>query len=195
MFDIETLGVESTTAILSIGIIYFDPEVDDAIGYNELVQRGLMVKLNVKDQMSRLNRTMTKSTLDWWSKQGPMQIQESLKVNPELDILAEDAIIVVKKYINKYMKGKKWDNEIMWARGSLDQMAIDSLTSACGVEPIAPFNRWRDVRTAVDFLTGSTNGYCQVSDLDFNIVEKHHPVHDCALDALMLMRGIPENQD
>ena len=190
MFDIETLGVESTTVVLSAGIVYFDPAADDQLSYEELVERGLFVKSNAKDQVKRLDRTISKSTLDWWSKQG--QWQQETNLNPaEDDLLVEDGFKVLHKYINKYLKGKSWETEIMWARGSLDQMAIDSLANKAGVDVIAPFNRWRDVRTAVDMLTGSTNGYCEVAGLNWDSVAKHHPVHDCALDALMLMRGIP----
>ena len=193
MFDIETLGVESTTVILSAGIIHFDPEMDTEISYNDLCQRGLFVKFNAKDQVKRLDRTISKSTLDWWNKQGQWQ-QESSLVPSESDLLAEDGIKAIHKYINKYMGGKKWDTESIWARGSLDQMAIDSLCNKAGVDPIAPFNRWRDMRTAIDMLYGTSNGYCKVQDLSMDEVAKHHPVPDCALDILMLLRGVSEGE-
>jgi hypothetical protein len=50
---------------------------------------------------------------------------------------------------------------------------------------------WRDMRTAVDLLSGGTNGYCDVVHPKFNRADviKHHPVHDCALDAMMLLYG------
>ena len=189
MFDIETLGVESTTVILSAGIIYFDPEVDSDVTYEELVSRGLFVKFNAKDQVQRLDRTISKSTLDWWNKQGEWQQKTNFVPNEEEDLFAEDGIKIIHKYINKYMGGKKWDTETIWARGSLDQMAIDSLCNKARVDPIAPFNRWRDMRTAIDMLYGTSNGYCKVRDLDMDTVAKHHPVPDCALDILMLLRG------
>ena len=44
MFDIETLGIESTAVVLSAAIIHFDAEVDTDISFKELVQRGLLVK-------------------------------------------------------------------------------------------------------------------------------------------------------
>lgn len=194
MFDIETLGVESTTVILSAGIIYFDPDVDDDMSYEELVQRGLFVKFDAGEQIKHYDRTMTKSTLDWWSRQGEYQKQTNFDRDPEHDLTVVDGFAAMHKYINKYMKGRKWDAEIIWARGSLDQMAIDSLALRSGLEPIAPFNRWRDVRTAVDLLTGSTNGYCEISNFSYDDSIKHHPVHDCALDVLMLMRGVPKEE-
>lgn len=191
MFDIETLGVESNTVILSAGIIYFDPVDDADITYEELVSRGLFVKFNAKDQVKRLDRTISKSTLDWWNKQGKWQQDTNLVPNSGGDLLAEDGIRVLKKYVTKY-NTESDDKTIMWARGSLDQMAFDSLCTKAEMDPLVNFSRWRDVRTAVDMLSGSSNGYCKVYNLDWDVVAKHHPVHDCALDILMLVRGIPE---
>jgi hypothetical protein len=73
----------------------------------------------------------------------------------------------------------------------MDQMVIDSLAKKLDMQPITEYNMWRDIRTAVDLLTGSSNGYCDVDHPLFNraSVIKHHPVHDCALDAMMLMYG------
>ena len=189
MFDIETLGIESTTVVLSAAIIHFDPEVDTNISFKELVQRGLLVKFDAKDQVKRLNRTMTKSTLDWWNKQGEYQQKLSFVPDASRDMISENGIEAIRKYINQYHRGADPQTMTIWARGSLDQMAIDSLALKAGVERIAPFNRWRDVRTAVDLMTDSKNGYCKVTDLNRDEVVKHDPVHDCALDILMLLRG------
>jgi len=190
MFDIETLGVESTAVVLSAAIIHFDAEVDTDISFKELVQRGLLVKFDAKDQVKRLDRTMTKSTLDWWGKQGSYQQKLSFVPDASRDITTEDGLQAIRKYINQYHRGADPQTMTIWARGSLDQMAIDSLALKAGVEAIAPFNRWRDVRTAVDLMTDSKNGYCKVTDLDRDEVAKHDPVHDCALDILMLLRGV-----
>ena len=189
MFDIETLGIESTAVVLSAAIICFDPEKDSDISFRELVERGLLVKFDAKDQVKRLDRTMTKSTLDWWGKQGDYQQKLSFVPDASRDLITEDGLQAIRKYINQYHRGADPQTMTIWARGSLDQMAIDSLALKAGVERIAPFNRWRDVRTAVDLMTDSKNGYCKVTDLDRDEVVKHDPVHDCALDILMLLRG------
>jgi hypothetical protein len=189
MFDIETLGIESTAVVLSAAIICFDPEKDSDISFRELVERGLLVKFDAKDQVKRLDRTMTKSTLDWWGKQGSYQQKLSFVPDASRDMISENGIEAIRKYINQYHRGADPQTMTIWARGSLDQMAIDSLALKAGVERIAPFNRWRDVRTAVDLMTDSKNGYCTVRDLNRDEVVKHDPVHDCALDILMLLRG------
>ena len=81
--------------------------------------------------------------------------------------------------------------QTMWARGSLDQMVIDNLARAVDLQPITGYNMWRDVRTAVDIMYGTTNGYVEVEKEGFQraAVIKHHPVHDCALDIMQLMYG------
>jgi hypothetical protein len=63
------------------------------------------------------------------------------------------------------------------------------------IEPIFPFKRWRDVRTAVDFLTGTTNGYCKVDYPGFDPylhITKHNPIDDCVLDVMQLIYGVKE---
>ena len=104
------------------------------------------------------------------------------------DVSAEDGMTILHNYMNKYSDSRK---QTMWARGSLDQLAIDSLATKLGMEPLTGYAQWRDVRTAVDILYGTTNGYCGVDHPDFERAQviKHHPVHDCVYDAMMLMYG------
>jgi len=186
MFDVETLSTESTTVILSAALLYFDPEKQPT--YNQLLEDACFVKLDSKDQVERLGRTVSKGTLNWWKEQHEYVHAVSFNPNPEMDIKAEMAMEILQRYVEKHDPERK---SVIWARGSLDQMAIDSLSMALDIEPIMPYNRWRDVRTAVDCFTGSTNGYCDVDHPEFirEDVIKHHPVHDCALDAMMLMYG------
>lgn len=185
LFDIETLGVESNAVVLSAALIHFDPEKRPT--YQDLLDNACFVKLNAKDQTKRLGRTVDLGTLEWWQNQH--EYIRSVSFDPNsTDILAEDAITILHNYMNKIPNAQK---QTMWARGSLDQMAIDSLAKKLDMQPITSYNMWRDVRTAVDLLYGTTNGYVEVEHPLFNraAVIKHHPVHDCALDAMQLMYG------
>ena len=185
VFDIESLGVESNSVVLSVGMVYFNPA--DEPSYEDLIKNSLFVKLDSKDQIDRLNRTVTKSTLEWWAGQHKYVRECSFDPKPD-DLKAEEALDKIYQYMAQYPNA---DKLTMWARGSLDQMAIDSLARRCDKPEITHYALWRDVRTAVDCLTGSTNGYCKVVHPTFgshNVI-KHHPVHDCALDAMMLMYG------
>jgi len=187
IFDIETLGVESTAVVLSAALIHFDPEKQPT--YQELLDNACFVKLKAKDQIERLKRTVDLGTVEWWKNQHEYTRSVSFDSSSN-DLTAEDALTQLHNYMNKYPNSQ---SQTMWARGSLDQMAIDSLAKKLAMQPITNYNLWRDVRTAVDLLYGGTNGYCEIDHPTFKRHEviKHHPVHDCALDAMQLLYGKP----
>lgn len=185
MFDVETLGVESNSVVLSAALVHFD--IDSRPTYQDLLDNACFVKIKAKDQIERLKRVVDLGTLEWWQNQH--EYVRSVSFDPSsTDLIAEDAITALHNYMNKFPNANK---QTMWARGSLDQLVIDSLAKKLDMQPITDYNMWRDVRTAVDLLTGSTNGYCSVDHPLFERAQviKHHPVHDCALDAMMLMYG------
>lgn len=185
MFDVETLGIESNSVILSMACIYFNP--DDKPTYKELVESAFFVKLDSKFQTEHLERSVNKSTLDWWMKQADMLKKQSL-IPTNFDIEPAAAIDMLKIWSQQYPRHKEC---LIWARGSLDQAVLGSMHRKLGQEDLFNYGRWRDVRTAVDLLTGSTNGYCDVNHPDFNtsMVLKHNPVHDCAYDIMMMLYG------
>lgn len=183
MFDIETLGIESNSVILSMACIYFDPTKNPT--YRELLDSAFFIKLDIADQRARLGRTETQSTLDWWESQSEGPKLMSFYKSSE-DVTADIAIETLRTWSQQF---PNHDKCAVWARGNLDQMAIGSLENACNLPTVFHFGRWRDVRTAVDLLTGSTNGYCDIKDFDKNQVIKHDPRHDCAYDIMMLCYG------
>ena len=184
IFDIETLGVESNAVVLSAALIHFDPLQQQS--YQDLLDNACFVKFNAKEQMD-VGRTVSKGTLDWWKEQH--EYTRSVSFDPKRDdVTVENGFKQFYDYMAKFPNSH---DQAMWARGSLDQMAIDSLARKFDLEPLTRYNMWRDVRTAVDILYGTSDGYCDVDHPSFKRHEviKHHPVHDCALDAMMLMYG------
>jgi len=182
-FDLESLGVESNSVVLSVAIVYFDPA--EELDYDKLLNRTLFLKLDAKDQVKRLNRVIDKGTLEWWSKQHKYLQDISLHPKPD-DLKAEEAIQKVKDYINMFPNP---DNQTIWIRGNMDQPMFDSLSKAVSTEPIMRYNNYRDLRTAIDIMYGSSNGYCEVEDFSKDKVIKHHPVHDICYDVMMLLKG------
>jgi len=188
-FDIETLGVESTSVILSYAIVYFDPESRPT--YQELLDKTLFVKLDAKDQIKNYKRTMDKDTMEWWSKQH--EYIKTISLHPsDKDVPALEAFQKLYDYVTRIPNAQ---NQTFWQRGSLDQCALDSFCRAIDKEPITRYSNWRDVRTAVDILYGSTNGYVNVEHPEFdpNKVQKHHPAHDICLDVMQLLYGKEKN--
>jgi hypothetical protein len=186
IFDVETLGKESNSVMLSMAAIYFDPETKPS--YEDLYNSAFFVKFDAEDQVRRLSRKIGRTTLQWWSKQCDIVKAKSLNPNKALDVKFEDGY----EAMRKWAESKKDDQCYVWARGNLDQLVLDSFEEQLEIKPIWPFNRWRDVRTAIDILYNTTNGYCPVNYKGFSAeskVIKHNPVDDCAYDAMMLMYG------
>jgi hypothetical protein len=164
-FDVETLGIESTSVILSYAIVYFDP--DTRPSYQQLLDRTLFVKLNAKDQIKNYKRTIDKDTLDWWSTQHQYIQSISLDPRPD-DVLAKYAFRLLYNYVHRI---PDVENHTFWQRGSLDQVIIDSFCRILGEEPITGYNNWRDLRTAIDVLYGSTNGYTEIDHPEFDPIK------------------------
>lgn len=185
MFDVETLGVSSNSVILSMACIYFNPE--EKPSYQNLIDSAFFVKFCAKDQITNYNRTVSNSTLRWWNTQ-PLENKMQSFIPTDHDSTAVDGLNQFREWVIQYTDYK---NSTVWARGNLDQIILHSLENDVGQETLLPFWSWRDVRTAVDILSGSNNGYCPVNYPGFDLkdVVKHNPIHDCAYDAMMLMYG------
>jgi len=187
MFDVETLGVESNSVILSLACIHF--RSDEKPTFRELVDSAYFVKFNVRDQVENYGRKIDKGTLEWWEKQCEIVRKKSFLPSKD-DQNLRTGVESFHSWIQSKNDNKSW----VWARGSLDDTLLHSIERQLKVETLLPYHRWRDVRTAVDLLYDSTNGYCAVYHVDFlyeRDIIKHDPVIDCALDVMMLLYGKP----
>ena len=189
IFDVETLGKESNSVILSMAAIYFEPDKEPS--HTQLRGSAFFVKFDVQDQIKRLNRKVGKTTIEWWSKQCENARNKSFKPRAD-DIQFEIGYEAMRQWANTKNDSKCW----VWARGNLDQLVLDSMEEQLELKPIWPFSRWRDIRTAVDFLYGTTNGYVEVDTpawveaFDSKLhITKHNPIDDCVFDAMQLMYG------
>jgi hypothetical protein len=182
VFDVETLGVDSNSVVLSAALVHFE----GGESYQQLLDNALFVKFKAKEQVE-MKRQVDIGTLEWWKNIHPYIRSCSFDPSGD-DVTAAEGFAIMHNWLNKFPNPQK---QTMWARGSLDQMVIDNLARKVDCQPLTGYNMWRDVRTAVDCLYGSNNGYVEIDYPGFEraSVIKHHPVHDCALDAMMLMYG------
>lgn len=188
--DIETLGIESTSVILSIGMLHVIDNTPTT--YEQLLANSIFLKLSATDQIKNYARTIDRGTIDWWAKQGDLPRKISFDRNAFEDIPVLEAIETLCRWIDSKKKGA----EICWIRGTLDQVCLDSLFRAAGKENLFNYNIYRDVRTALQILYPDMeqNGYVSIDTkkcigFDKSKVLKHSPDHDCAYDAAMLLFG------
>ena len=186
MIDIETLGSREDSVILSLACIYFDPTQKPSP--DQLRKDCFFIKFDVKDQVENYKRKIQKDTIEWWNKQCDLAKKKSF-VRKSTDVSLIDGIQQFKLWVSEKDTNKK---DWIWARGSLDEFVLKSVESQLNVEPTFTYNRWRDVRTAIDLLYNQTNGYCKVNydgfDASLNII-KHNPIDDCVFDIMMLLYG------
>jgi hypothetical protein len=188
VFDVETLGKDSSSVILSMACLYFNPE--EKKSYQELIDSAFFVKLDAEDQMLRLKRTSKRSTIEWWAKQCDNVRSKSFDISPS-DVIFEDGY----EKLREWAESKNDKKCYVWARGNLDQLIVDSFEEQLGIQPIWPFPRWRDVRTAIDIFYNTKNGYCKVDYLGFDPslhITKHCPTDDCIYDIMQLIYGKEE---
>lgn len=188
VFDVETLGTDSCSVILSAAIVYVDMSIESHT-WESLYENTLFVKFDAKEQITSYKRIVEKDVITWWQKQCKMARDMSF-VPKNNDLSANEGIPILQRYIKDHANS---NTTLIWTRGSLDQMCIDSLCKQCGQEMIMPYANYRDVRTYVDIVaTNSRRGYCDIDitkypDYDRNKVVKHNPVDDVVLDALMIL--------
>ena len=187
MFDVETLNKNSSSVILSMACIHFDPDAKPSP--ETLRKDSIFIKFDAQEQIKQYKRSVSKSTIDWWAKQCENARIKSFKPS-DIDVSAKNGLEQLSKWANTYGNDKKkW----VWARGNLDQSVLDSLCDDVEIEPVFEYHRWRDVRTAVDFLYNTENGYCKIEYPGFDSflhVTKHNPVDDCILDVMMILYGV-----
>jgi len=203
MFDVETLGVESSAVVLSMACIAFDFDEYSKYGndpyeyYQVLLERALFVKFQVKEQF-RSGRTSDKGTMEFWADQDPEARKKSFNPDATRDV---EAALGLKKlfWYTATEMGVDSESSIVtipqgytfWQRGGLDQIMLDSLCITSGVNKFINFWDWMDVRTMLAITKDTVvRGYATVPGFDFrNKVVKHDPVHDCAYDILMMVAG------
>ncbi len=191
--DIETISTKANAAILSVGCVYVDASKPTTT-YEEILSKSIYIKFEVKDQVDRLHRHVEKRTVDWWMKQAPMVRDFAMKPTSR-DVKVEIGLGILGTWINETRVSR---NEQCWIRGFMDSTTLEDLTSQLELPSVFPYNSYRDVRTAIDLLyPHTTSGYVEVDParcvgFDVSKVIKHHPVHDSAYDAAMLIYGKQE---
>lgn len=189
ILDSETLGLRDESVLLSLAICFVD--LDFAIKstptelYNFVLDNSKFIKFDLMEQKNEYNRWVSKDTLEWWSKIDK-DIQQMSLIPSDKDLSAKDGLNDLGDYIKSINGGYNYP---IYQRGYLDGSIIVGLSESVGVKcPMNPF-RFRDVRTIIDVLYGSTDGYCDVDGFDKSIVKKHDPIHDIAKDAIMIIHG------
>lgn len=184
IIDIETLDVESSATILSLACIPL--RFSEDFTFEQLFNSALYMKFDVQSQRI-LGRTIRKSTLAWWEKQSK-EVYAS-QVMPHVNDVNVEMLTALEDFLKEHEFDK--NKSVIWQRGSIDEAVVNSLGRKLFDRELIPYGRMRDIRTAIDILYGSNNGYCMISE-PIGEDTAHDPRWDCARDAMMLKYGVQE---
>lgn len=132
MLDIETMGFRTSSVILTLGAVKFDPydpaKEIDTVFYH---------RLNV-DQQFALGRTEDESTMEWWAKQAADVQEEAFTDDDRMDLNEFAA------ELNKFLVGV----DEVWAQGpTFDMVIVESLYRDLRLPVPWSYNRVMDSRT------------------------------------------------
>jgi len=186
IYDFETLSQDQRKGVvLCVAGLRFNEDrfisKDEPYEYKELLDSAQFMKFSVRDQVTNYNRTIEKSTVDWWASQ-TSEARELLKES-ETDRPLRDIAGFFKDLVRDPS-----DLDKVYTRGNtFDPIFLDNIMKDLKL-PEA-YNWWsvRDTRSMIDglaFGSGLKNSF-MVPDLEDSFVH-HDPIHDIAMDVMRM---------
>jgi hypothetical protein len=175
MIDLECLDTSPDCAILTIGIVIFDPKKDGIIDKLEL-------KPTLEDQTEIYNRSISSATLDWWSQQDIQALDEAFNESDRLSFRT----CMEKLYKFCWNRNKVWSNGAAFDVVVCEHALKQTLTEYPNPIPW-PFYNVRDTRTIYD-IAG-------VSLKDDNYKTVHKAVADSERQAIIVQRAYKKLMD
>jgi hypothetical protein len=195
IIDWETFGNVSSSAVIDVAAVVFDPNPEVVETFDELVNRGMKLKFNLKAQKGF--RLFGASTIEWWKKQSAEARANLAPSDQDIDhveglykllqFLKDNGVDAWKSF--GWCRGQSFDFPILvdiLREGERRKGVADKDIDTFGLEPCKFWNQ-RDIRTAIESLLLTrdlTTTPLRKGILDGFIA--HDSIHDCAKDILML---------
>ena len=183
IIDMETLGTKPGCVVLSLACVPFTFE--SPIDLNTLLKSGFYVKFDTVEQIQKYKRKVEDGTIQWWKKQHSEEAKSVIKPSKD-DVSLEHGLRALSKFIGTTNYNLK--SSFVWSRGIyFDGPLLESIYD--NVDSLSmPINTWmyRDIRSYVDTLEDSTDGYGRYRDLNLPGVIKHNALYDVCCDAIRM---------
>lgn len=164
---LETLGLETTSVILSCAVLKFNS--DDEMNYKSLYDRSLFVKFSIKDQIKNYGRTYSQETIKWWKTQNE-KIQEMNFLPSSKDVNVIDGLVKIREYMQ--------EKDDVFARNS-DAYTLSSLCREANQYPLFYNNKVLCTKTAIKCL--------KMNEMTINELVKYNPVSEICNDVINLL--------
>lgn len=182
--DTETMDVQASAVILSIGGFAFDIEDVDGVQDSimevvrnpELANYSKSAFYGLVDTFCQLmqGRTVNAETQQWWIKQDE-DAHEALAGNREP---LSQTLVNLTSWIQQHP-----GTRIFFRGTDFDGSILESAYRSCGLTCPWHFAGKRDVRTYIDAMVKGTKGYLPKTHQPCFATVKHHSLHDAMNDA------------
>lgn len=178
--DIETLSLTPRAAIISIGLVPFDPHIQNS--FEQLKNGGQSFNINLRKQIYTLNRQVSESTLEWHQRNtGFLPNEESFdKGIPPKNVAS---------YIRDFSVNNHVDigSCVVWFRGpQFDESILRDLFAT--TEQKVPWN-YREVMDLRSWARAKGYGHKDLLQFDRPAgMVPHSAIDDAAADAYLVQR-------
>lgn len=137
MIDIETLGTQPGSAILSIAAVRFDAlhRSDTIVEFETLVDPD--------DCLAKWNLTYDEGTIEWWERQAPEVRAKAFESGPRVTL--PEALQQLSEFVATANR--------LWCQGmNFDPPLLEAAYTVCGMPRPWHYWQWRDSRTLLSFV-------------------------------------------
>lgn len=152
MIDIETLGTRPGAPVLSIGVVWFDPEANGWVPRH----KGFYVRINFEDVCTVMKDGIDPSTIAWWLAQSDAAREELTREKGTVPIKA--GLEALSSFLLHHSECPETKDIYVWGNDDVfDIGLLNAAYDAVGVQVPWRYNRPQNVRTVVwmaDVLCG-----------------------------------------
>lgn len=164
MIDIESLDITPTCVILTIGAVRFDP-------YGAGVVERLELRPTVDEQSTEYGRTISESTLQWWSGQSADSLEEAM------GDWGRAPYKTCMQMLHRFCSGRR----AVWSNGaSFDVVVLENAWARLGMQPPWPHYTIRDTRTLYEVAGVS------LKDSKYTSKTTHKAIEDAEHQAIVV---------
>lgn len=190
IFDYETLSSDvSSCAVVDCAYYLFDWSrfTENPYTFQELIDNIQHIKLDTKEQIETYGYKVSKSTMDFWSKQDKV-VRDRIKPFPT-DVSLTSYMTTLLEYV-KNTNMKYW-----WSRSNTFDPVIlyriaESVGRSTDLNTFFSYGSVRDIRTFIDAKLNFSvyNGFVPMEDKEQwnQMFQQHNCIHDVAADILRL---------
>lgn len=166
LIDIESLGTNYYSPVLSIGAVEFKPEENQSLG-KEFYQ-----VVSLSDSMS--SAIVSADTLKWWMQQS----DKAREVFKEAGQPLQSVLLMLSQFITQTANGEDFR---VWSKGKLDFDILETNFKLCAVTIPWKYNQIRDSRTFIEELKDYCPCFQEIND------NEHNALSDATFEALNIM--------